>query len=85
VPAEALGQAAADEMVEDLKAHASLDVHASDQVLLYSALAKGESRFSVREITKHAETTMWLLENVLRTRFETVEVGGRYQVRVLPA
>jgi len=85
VPAEALGQAAADEMVEDLKAHASLDVHASDQVLLYSALAKGESRFSVREITRHAETTMWLLENMLRTRFETVEVGGRYQVRVLPA
>jgi hypothetical protein len=31
------------------------------------------------------ETTMWLLENMLRTRFETVEVGGRYQVRVLPA
>jgi len=84
VPAEALGQAAADEMVEDLRAHASLDVHAADQVLLYSALAKGESRFSVREITKHMETTMWLLENVLRTRFETVEVGGRHQVRVLP-
>jgi len=84
VPAEALGQAAADEMVEDLKAHSSLDVHAADQVLLYSALAKGESRFSVREITKHMETTMWLLENVLRTRFETVEVGGRHQVRVLP-
>jgi len=84
VPAEALGQAAADEMVEDLKAHASLDIHAADQVLLYSALAKGESRFSVREITKHMETTMWLLENVHNTRFETVEVGGRYQVRVLP-
>jgi len=85
VPAEALGQAAADEVVEDLRAHASLDIHAADQVLLYSALAKGESRFSVREITKHMETTMWLLENVLRTRFETVEVGGRHQVRVLPA
>jgi len=84
VPAEALGQAAADEVVEDLRAHASLDIHAADQVLLYSALAKGESRFSVREITKHMETTMWLLENVLRTRFETVEVGGRHQVRVLP-
>ena len=84
VPAEALGQAAADEVVEDLRAHASLDIHAADQVLLYSALAKGESRFSVREITKHTETTMWLLENVLRTRFETVEVGGRHQVRVLP-
>ena len=84
VPAEALGQAAADEVVEDLRAHASLDIHAADQVLLYSALAKGESRFSVREITKHTETTMWILENVLRTRFETVEVGGRHQVRVLP-
>jgi len=84
VPAEALGQSAADEMVEDLRAHASLDVHAADQVLLYCALAKGESAFSVRDTSKHTETMMWLLKNVLHTRFETVEVGGRHQVRVLP-
>ena len=84
MPAETLGKAAAEEIVEDLNAHASLDVHAADQVLLYCALAKGESQFSTREISQHAETTMWLLQKVLDTRFETVQVGGRHQVRVLP-
>jgi RNA 3'-phosphate cyclase len=84
VPAEALGQAAGDGIVQDLKAHASLDVHASDQVLVYCALAKGESRFSCREVSQHAETTMWLLKTMLDTGFETVQVGGRHQVRVLP-
>jgi RNA 3'-phosphate cyclase len=84
VPAESLGQAAADEVVEDLKSHASLDVHAADQVLVYCALAADESRFSAREVSPHAETTMWLLEKVLKTRFETVQVGARHQFRVLP-
>jgi RNA 3'-phosphate cyclase len=85
VAAEKLGDDAADEIVEDLKAHASLDVHASDQVLLYGALAKGESRFSAREVSSHAETTMWLLQRVLDARFETHQVGGRFQFRIMPA
>jgi RNA 3'-phosphate cyclase len=84
VPAERLGQAAADELVHDLGALASLDIHAADQVLLYCALAKGESRFSTREISGHTETTMWLLEEVLKTQFEMVQVEGVSQVRVLP-
>lgn len=82
--AERLGEEAADNVVADLKAHVSLDVHASDQVLLYGALAKGVSRFSAREVTGHAETTMWLLEKFLDVRFETVQVGGRVQFRILP-
>lgn len=85
VPAEDLGHAAADEIVQDLKANASLDVHAADQVLLYCALAKGESRFSVRTISQHAETAMWLLEKATDAQFETVRIGGHHQVRVLPA
>ena len=83
-PAEAVGASAAAELVSDLKAHASLDVHASDQVLIYAALAKGESRFSAREVTEHAATTMWLLEKFLAVKFETVQVGGRVQFRVMP-
>ena len=83
-PAEDVGQSAADELVSDLKAHASLDVHASDQVLIYGALARGESRFSAREVTGHALTTMWLLEAFLAVKFETVQVGGRVQFRIMP-
>ena len=85
VPAEMLGQAAAEELVSDLKAHASLDIHASDQVLIYGALAKGESQFSAREVSSHALTTMWLLQAFLDVRFETVQVGGRVQLRIMPS
>lgn len=84
VTAETVGQDAGEEMVSDLRAHASLDVHASDQVLIYAALAKGESRFSAREVSSHALTAMWLLEAFLDVRFETVQVGGRVQFRVMP-
>ncbi len=83
-PAEDVGQAAAEELVSDLKAHASLDIHASDQVLIYGAIAKGESRFSAREVTGHSLTTMWLLEAFLAVKFETVQVGGRVQFRIMP-
>ena len=84
-PAEEVGAQAGQEMIADLRAHASLDLHASDQVLIYGALAKGESRFSAREVTSHALTTMWLIEAFLDVRFETVQVGGRVQFRVMPA
>jgi RNA 3'-phosphate cyclase len=83
-PSEKVGQAAGEELLSDLKAHASLDVHASDQVLIYAALAEGESRFSAREVSSHALTTMWLLEAFLAVKFETVQVGGRVQFRVMP-
>jgi len=83
-PAEKVGEEAGQEMLSDLKAHASLDVHASDQVLIYGALAKGESRFSAREVSSHALTTMWLIEAFLDVKFETVQVGGRVQFRVMP-
>lgn len=83
-PAEDLGKAAGEEVMADLKARASLDVHASDQVLIYGALATGESRFSAREVTEHAATTMWLLQKFLAVRFESVRVGGHVQFRVMP-
>ena len=83
-PAERVGQGAAEELITDLKVDASLDVHAADQVLLYGALAKGESRFSAREVSSHAETTMWLLRSFLDVRFETSRVGDRVQFRIVP-
>ncbi|HYS72015.1 MAG TPA: RNA 3'-terminal phosphate cyclase, partial [Thermoplasmata archaeon] len=83
-PAEQVGREAGEAMLADIKAHASLDVHASDQMLIYAALAKGESQFSAREVSSHALTAMWLLEAFLDVQFETVQVGGRVQFRVMP-
>lgn len=67
--AELLGQGAATELRADLACGAALDVHAADQVLIYTALADGDSRFTVRELSRHAQTAMWLIPQFLPVEF----------------
>ena len=82
VPAEALGQAAADEMVEDLKAHSSLDVHAADQLLSYLVRTPEASAFRVREVTGHLRTMAWLMERFLDREVSIEGRGGLWRVEV---
>ncbi len=84
IRAEQLGQQAAEALVRDLNAGATLDVHAADQMLTFLALADGPSEFEASEVTSHARTAMWLLERLAGTRF-TVAAGARGErVRVRP-
>lgn len=71
VPAEQLGADVGNELAADLESGATLDLHASDQILVYLALAGGESWFSTRVLSSHARTAMWLIEQFLPVRFET--------------
>lgn len=73
--AEALGEAVGAELAADLDAHATLDLHAADQILVYLALAGGGSSFTTRELTDHARTAMWLIEQFLPARFTSSCVG----------
>jgi RNA 3'-terminal phosphate cyclase (ATP)/RNA 3'-terminal phosphate cyclase (GTP) len=61
VPAERIAGTAAYALRDDLRAGATLDVHALDQALIYLALAGGTSRVRVRSVSSHAETAVWLL------------------------
>lgn len=61
VPAERLAQNAALALRAEIDAGATLDVHATDQILIYLALAHGTSEFLARSVSSHAETTLWLL------------------------
>jgi len=65
VPAERLGEGAGQVLRAELEAGAALDVHAADQLLIYAAQARGTSRFTVREVSQHARTVMWLIEQFL--------------------
>ncbi len=69
VSAERLGAAAGAALRADLESGAGLDLHAADQLLVYAALAAGESRLTVRSLSLHAETAMWLIEQFLPVRF----------------
>jgi RNA 3'-phosphate cyclase len=82
VRAEALGSAVAAELRADLAVGACLDIHAADQVLVYLALAGGGS-FATREVTSHAQTAIWLLEQFLPVRFQCVADGRRVRVTSL--
>jgi RNA 3'-phosphate cyclase len=82
VRAETLGEAVGRELRADLEAGATADVHAADQLLVYFALAGGESSFTVREITSHAETAMWLIGRFLPVGFTVEPTGTLYRVRV---
>ncbi len=82
VPAETLGAAAGSELAADLAAGASLDQHAADQILIYCALARGESCFTTRSLTTHARTAMWLIAQLLKVRFTVAEGPLRTRVTV---
>lgn len=69
VPAERLGEEAGGALRADLEAGAALDVHAADQLLVYAALARGPSRLTVRRLSRHAQTVLWLVEQFLPVRF----------------
>ncbi len=78
VPAEKLGEDAGHALRAELDAGAALDIHAADQLLIYAAQARGASRFTVREVTLHARTVMWLIAQFLPVQFR-VEAQGRLQ------
>jgi RNA 3'-phosphate cyclase len=84
VRAETLGAAAGAELAADMASGASLDVHAADQILVYTALAQGSSRFSVREVSSHARTAMWLIQQFLPVRFALEEHPGLISIHTAP-
>jgi RNA 3'-phosphate cyclase len=67
-------------LAADIAAGATLDRHAADQVLVYLALAGGDSRFLVRAVSSHARTAIWLIEKFLPARFEVEERAGLARV-----
>lgn len=84
VPAEGLGGDAGRELARDIDQGAGLDVHAADQVLIYCALARGLSTFTVGALSSHAETTLWLLSRFLRLRCEIADEGDLKRVTLEP-
>ncbi len=79
-PAEKVGSEAAKKLIAEIKANADLDVNAVDQMLPYIVMAGG-GEFKCREISKHAETLMWLIKKFIDVDFE-IKKNGIYSVRV---
>jgi RNA 3'-phosphate cyclase len=82
VRAETLGAAAGQELAADIASGATLDTHAADQVLVYLAMARGRSSVTVRTVSSHARTAMWLIPQFLAARFAVEEEGALSRVSV---
>jgi len=82
--AEVLGETVGTELAADLDAGAALDFHAADQMPVYLALAGGPSSFTTRELTEHARTAMWLIEQFLPVRFATSREGELTRISTSP-
>ncbi|MFO8133324.1 MAG: RNA 3'-terminal phosphate cyclase [Thermoplasmatota archaeon] len=83
-PAEEVGRKAAEMLLRDIDAGADLDVHAVDHLIPYMALADGATRFRCRELTGHAETELWLLQQFMDISWKKEPRNGCTEVTVSP-
>lgn len=64
-PAEAVGKEAAEALLKFDSSSASVDAHLADQLLLYCALAGGESRFTAEQITPHLTSNVAVIKKFI--------------------
>ena len=81
LPAEKVGRHAAEEVIAEIRAGGAVDTHLADQLIPYMALA-GNSSYTVRELTLHAATNIWVTEQFLDVKFRIEEKEGLFEVSV---
>jgi RNA 3'-terminal phosphate cyclase (ATP) len=82
VPAERIAATAAGRLRDAIHAGATVDVHAGDQLLIYTALAGGPSCFRVDAVTAHAHTALWLLGQFFPLRVGITPIGAFTRVEI---
>ncbi|PIN75403.1 RNA 3'-phosphate cyclase [Candidatus Woesearchaeota archaeon CG10_big_fil_rev_8_21_14_0_10_36_11] len=66
---ESIGKEAAEELQEELESGAAVDTYLADQLIPFMGLLPG-STITVREISNHAKTNMYVVEKFLDVRFK---------------
>lgn len=79
LPAEKVGKAAAREIITELDSWAAVDVHLADQLIPYMGLARGGS-FTVREVSGHTRTNIWVVEQFLGVEFNIEEKKDFFKI-----
>ncbi|MFH1247078.1 MAG: RNA 3'-terminal phosphate cyclase, partial [Candidatus Micrarchaeota archaeon] len=72
-PAEQVGAEAAKRFLEFNAGGACVDEHLADQLLLYTALAKGKSSFTVEKVSQHFKTNVWAIAKFLEKKIAVKE------------
>ena len=77
---EAVGKEAAENLLKETEAKATVDVHLADMLIPYIALANGTSTYLTRKITDHIDTNIWLTEKILGINIQVTKAGNQYKV-----
>jgi len=81
---ERVGADAAGALLAELRAGATMDIHAADQLPVYLLRAERESSYLVCRATGHLRTMAWLLPQFLGGRVELEPEGDLIRVRCIP-
>ena len=73
---EAVAREATKNLLDEIQAKATVDLHLADMLIPYVALAEGESTYLARFITDHMESNMWLASEILGVFFEVKKHNG---------
>lgn len=76
-PAERVGREAAESLVGQLRTGCAVDLHLSDQLIPYMALAEGKSEVSSAALTSHTLTNIALVEQILKVKFDVEGKEGQ--------
>ncbi|MFW9843799.1 MAG: RNA 3'-terminal phosphate cyclase [Candidatus Thorarchaeota archaeon] len=76
VRAENVGMKAAEQLVVEISRGMAIDSHLADMIVPYLAIAEGESRIGISEITSHLTTNLWTIEQILGTTIQLEGVVG---------
>lgn len=76
LPAERVGEIAAEGLREEIDSGATLDEHATDQMIPFMFLAGGRSRFLTADLTMHARTNLAVAERFAARKVDASEEKG---------
>jgi len=77
---EAVGREAAEKLCTEIAAKPTVDVHLADMLIPYVTLAQGKSAYLTRILTEHLQTNIWLVEEILKVKFNVEKFGGLYKI-----
>ncbi len=82
-PAEAVAREALQGLQRFVTSQAAVDRHLADQLLLYAALASGETLLVTEAVTQHLLTNRWVIQQFLEVNIESgAQLGHPGLVRV---
>ena len=77
---EAVGREATEKLYAEISKRPTVDVHLADMLIPYMALAEGTSTLFTREVSDHLETNVWLVEKMLKVRFNIQKTNNLFRI-----